>query len=96
MQEKAVLAKQRKGAGFYWLLTLLIGVVWLCCAAVFADLCLSFGGLSFGGGNNSGCVSHFNYPDLITGIAIAGVVLLIPVFGFVGLMALLVTFFRAN
>lgn len=91
MQEKAVLVKQRKGAGFYWLLTLLIGIAWLCCAAVFADLCLSFGG-----GNNSGCVSHFNYPDLITGIAIAGVVLLIPVFGFVGLMALLVTFFRAN
>ncbi|GAA0556264.1 hypothetical protein [Rheinheimera aquimaris] len=56
---------------------------------MFADLCLSFGG-----GGNSGCISHFNYPDLITGIAIAGVVLLIPVFCIAGLVALVVTFFR--
>mgnify|MGYP006193731805 FL=1 len=80
---------KKKSAGFYWLLTLFTGIAWLGCAAVFADLCLSFGG-----GGNSGCISHFNYPDLITGIAIAGVVLLIPVFCIAGLVALVVTFFR--
>ena len=83
--------KKRKTAGFYWLLTLFTGAAWLGCALIFADLCLSFGG-----GNNSGCVSSFNYPDIITGIAIAGVVLLIPAFCVIAMISLLVTFFRRN
>lgn len=81
--------KKRKTAGFYWLLTLFTGAAWGGCALIFADLCLSFGG-----GNNRGCVSSFNYPDIITGVAIAGVVLLIPVFCVIAMVALLVTLFR--
>ncbi|MDP2715210.1 hypothetical protein [Rheinheimera sp.] len=88
MRRKPIKPKEKKTAGFYWLLTLFIAAAWLGCAVIFVDLCLSFGG-----GNNSGCVSSFDYPDVITGIAIAGVVLLIPAFCVTGLVALVTTFF---
>jgi len=82
---------RKKTAGFYWLLTLFTGAAWVGCALIFADLCLSFGG-----GNNSGCGSSFNYPDVIKAMAIIGVMLLIPVFCVIGMVALVVTFFRRN
>lgn len=89
--EKLNTAKKKKTAGFYWLLTLFTGAAWVGCALIFADLCLSFGG-----GNNSGCTSTFDYPDIITAIAIFGVVILIPAFCVAGFVALVATFFRRS
>jgi hypothetical protein len=49
----------------WWKVTGFVVFLWLVSVLIFSDLCLSFGG-----GNNSGCHSHFNYPEFVALMAI--------------------------